>query len=441
MPTTVSLTPKSLGDYRAHVGDAVLEEIASLAAPLRGASVLHLNSTAFGGGVAEILSSIVPLLRDLGIDAEWQVMDANAEFFNITKLMHNAMQGMYVPWTAVMAQTWREVNRANAELLTRHYDFVYIHDPQPAGVLHFIRQRDPAALGARWVWRCHLDTTEALPEVWAFLKAYVREYDALVFTMEDYVKELIDGPKIKIVPPAIDPTSTKNSEISDAAVRHILDQYGIDPHRPSIAQISRFDPWKDPLGVIDVYRLLKRQHPNLQLLMVAAMANDDPEAWSFYERIVRKAGEDFDIHILTNLNGVGNLEVNAFQRAPEVVMQKSIREGFGLVVSEALWKGKAFVGSNAGGIPLQLDYGRSGRIAATTQEFAEAVGKLLDDPVARQTLGQAGKEHVRKNFLTTRLLSDHLRLMSFLAEDGGEKKTPPRHRFPASARTGTRHGT
>ncbi|MEX2431263.1 MAG: glycosyltransferase [Dehalococcoidia bacterium] len=422
MPTVVPITAKSIEDHRPYIGDALVEEIRRLAEPLRGARVLHINATAFGGGVAEILSSFIPLLHDLGVDAEWQVMDAPAEFFSVTKNMHNAMQGMYIPWTTAMADTWTEVNRANADALTGQYDFVYIHDPQPAGMLHFVRQRDPSALGAHWIWRCHLDTTEALPEVWAFLKACVQQYDALVYTMEEYINEPLQGPAIQIIPPAIDPTTTKNAPIPANVVREVLTRYGIDPDRPTIAQISRFDPWKDPLGVIDVYRLLKQDRPDLQLLMVAAMANDDPEAWSFYERIVRKAGEDFDIHILTNLNGVGNLEVNTFQCAADVLMQKSVREGFGLVVSEALWKGKAFVGSDAGGIPLQLDHGNAGRIATTTLEFASEIAALLDDPGARRALGQAGKEHVRKHFLTTRLLRDHLLLMRGLAGYGPESQ-------------------
>jgi trehalose synthase len=322
---------------------------------------------------------------------------------------------MYIPWTNAMADTWRQTNHENAEGITENYDIIVIHDPQPAGLLHYVKQRDPNALGAKWIWRCHLDTTESLPEVWDFLRGYVQPYDAMVFTMAEYAKEQIKGPSLEVIWPAIDPMSTKNSKISSRVIRDVLNRYEIDPDRPIIAQISRFDPWKDPLGVIDVYRILKEEQRELQLIMVASMANDDPEAWSFYERIVRKAGEDFDIHILTNLNGVGNLEVNTFQSAADVLMQKSIREGFGLVVSEALWKGKAFVGSPVGGIPMQLASGRGGLIAHNTEEFAERIRKLLGDPAAREKLGKAGKEHVRQNFLTTRLIEDHLRLYNRLA--------------------------
>jgi trehalose synthase len=417
MPTSVPVTPRSLDTYTPHAGEEPIARIRELAAPLKGAKVLHVNATAFGGGVAEILASFIPLLQDLGIHADWQVIEATPEFFDVSKSMHNAMQGMYIPWTTAMADLWRQTNQHNADLIAdkaEQYDFVIIHDPQPAGLLHYIRERDPNLLGAKWIWRCHLDTTESLPEVWDFVKSFVEPYDAMIFTMEEYVKDFANGPSLEVIRPAIDPTSTKNSEISPQVIREVLLRYEIDPDRPIIAQISRFDPWKDPLGVIDVYRILKKQRPDLQLIMVASMANDDPEAWSFYERIVRKAGEDFDIHVLTNLNGVGNLEVNTFQSAADVVMQKSIREGFGLVISEALWKGKAFVGSAAGGIPMQLADGRGGRIANTTEEFARSIAELLDDPPVRDTLGHAGKAHVRANFLTTRLLEDHLRLMNRL---------------------------
>ena len=435
MPTSVPVTPKSLDSYVPFIGQEAVDKLIEEAKPLRGAKVLHLNATSYGGGVAEILASFIPLLQDLGIEADWQTIAAAPEFFNITKNMHNAMQGMYIPWNTAMGDTWQDTNRENAQGITGSYDFVVVHDPQPAGVLQFLKERDPNALGAKWIWRCHLDTTESLPEVWGFLRGYIQQYDALVFTMEEYVKEHIPGPMLAVIRPAIDPASTKNSEISSTVVRDVLERYEIDPDRRIIAQISRFDPWKDPLGVIDVYRILKTSYPDLQLIMVASMADDDPEAWSFYERIVRKAGEDYDIHVLTNLNGVGNLEVNTFQSAADVVMQKSIREGFGLVVAEALWKGKAFVGSPAGGIPMQLAGGRAGRIAHNTEEFTSSIDELLGDPAVRQALGQAGKEHVRRNFLTTRLLADHLRLMNTLATaKNGRQRTTPTPKRPARAK-------
>ena len=421
MPNTVPVSTKSLEDYRSIIGDAKTDEIIELAKPLRGARVLHLNATAFGGGVAELLNGMLPLFHDLGIDAQWQVMDGSEEFFNVTKLLHNGMQGMYVPWDSTMGDVWRGINRANAAALEGTYDFVVVHDPQPAGLLHYMqekvksRRRRNGTDQTKWIWRCHLDTTEALPEVWDFLRPYVELYDAAVFTRDEYVQEDLQSPLLSLVPPAIDPLSTKNIDIPDEAVKEILRRYQIDPERPIIAQVSRFDPWKDPLGVIDVYKVLKKKRPGLQLLMVASMANDDPEAWSFYERIVRKAGEDYDIHILTNLNGVANLEVNAFQRASQVLIQKSIREGFGLVISEGLWKEKAMVAGGVGGIPMQLMDGKCGYLANTTKEYSDRVAELLDNPELGQRLGEIGKEHVRENFLITRLLRDHLQLLNSLA--------------------------
>jgi trehalose synthase len=279
-----------------------------------------------------------------------------------------------------------------------------------------VREIDPDVFGARWVWRCHLDTTEARPDVWDFLRPYVEEYETAIFTRDEYLKQDLRGPNVVFIPPAIDPLSTKNVALSDVVAREILQRYSIDPDRPIIAQISRFDPWKDPLGVIDVYRDLKQDRPDLQLVLVASMADDDPEAWSFYERIVHKANEDCDIHILTNLNGVANVEVNAFQRTADVIMQKSIREGFGLVISEALWKGKPVVAGEVGGIPMQLLYGMAGHMASTTGEMAEKVRELLDYPDEGRRLGSLGKEHVREHFLITRLLRDHFRVLLQLKE-------------------------
>lgn len=435
MPTEVSVSPKTLTEYAPYVSDDRLEEIRALAEPLRGATVLHLNATAYGGGVAEILGSFIPLLRDLGIEADWQVMDAAPEFFNLTKRMHNALQGMPIEWDDAAAAQWQETNDQNAAALSGKYDYVYIHDPQPAGILRSLRKNNPNALGAKWIWRCHLDTTDAIPEVWGFVRDQITPYDAVVFTLAEYVKEPLRGPHVEIIWPAIDPTSAKNADLSDADVRKTLEKFAVDPRRPMIAQISRFDPWKDPLGVLDVYKSLKEKIPELQLAMIASMADDDPEAWAIQEQIIDKAGADNDIHTLTNLNGVGSGEVNAFQRGANVVMQKSIREGFGLVVSEALWKSKAFVGSEAGGIPLQLDYGRVGRIASTTQGFADAIEGLLKDDAERTALGDAGREQVRDNFLTTRLLRDHLRLMNALAAD--DHPSSRQAQFPS--RTAPRH--
>jgi trehalose synthase len=381
--------------------------------------MLHVNATAFGGGVAEILATLIPLINDVGLHAEWQVMKGADEFFAITKAMHNSLQGMFYDWTPAAREIWLHYNRLNAELFDEDYDFVVIHDPQPAAILSFLDERVGSHAGD-WVWRCHIDLTDAQAETWDFLRPHVEKYDGAIFTMRQYVKDDLQDPTIYTVPPAIDPLSPKNVEMPADLVSEILLRYGVDPQRPMITQISRFDPWKDPLGVVDVYRKLKADFPELQLVMIASMASDDPEGWSWYERIVRRAGEDYDIHVLSNLNGVGNIEVNAFQRAARVVIQKSTREGFGLVVSEALWKGRPVVAGNVGGIPLQIVDGESGFLVSTSEECAEKVGWLLANPEQASLMGSRGVEHVRDKFLTTRYLRDYL---SIFRELRGRRET------------------
>lgn len=409
MLSSVPTTPKSLDAYRPIIGEQATEEILGLAADLRGARVLHVNATAFGGGVAEILGTLIPLMNDVGLHADWQVIRGADEFFNVTKTMHNSLQGMYFDWTPAMREIWLHYNRLNADQFDTDYDYVVIHDPQPAAMLTFLEERTGGRAG-RWVWRCHIDLTDAQVQVWDMLRPHVERYDGAIFTLQNFVKDDLRGPEVFCIPPAIDPLSPKNYELPEETVVAILQRYGVDPARPMVTQISRFDPWKDPLGVIDVYRTVKREFPALQLVMIASMASDDPEGWDWYERTVRRAGEDYDVRILSNLNGVGNVEVNAFQRAAQVVIQKSLREGFGLVVSEALWKGKPVVAGNVGGIPLQIQDGESGFLVNTADECAERVAFLLRDPRNAAEMGARGVEHVRKNFLTTRYLRDYLRV-------------------------------
>ena len=421
---SVPTTPKSLEDYRPIIGDERTDEILRLGDQLRGARVLHVNATAFGGGVAEILGTMVPLMNDAGLDADWQVIKGADDFFNITKAMHNSLQGMYYDWTPEKRETWLDYNRMNAELFDDSYDFVIIHDPQPAAILSFLEQRDGARSG-KWIWRCHIDLTDAQPMVWDLLRTYVERYDAAIFTLPDYVKDDLRGPQIFCVPPAIDPLSQKNMPLPAETVDQILERYSVDPRRPMMTQISRFDPWKDPLGVIDVYRAVKAEVPDLQLVMVASMASDDPEAWDWYERTVRRAGEDYEIHVLSNLQGVGNLEVNAFQRAAKVVVQKSVREGFGLVVSEALWKARPVVAGNVGGIPLQIVNGKTGFLVNSTEECTEKVLFLLRNEEEAARMGATGVEYVRDNFLMTRYLRDYLRIFCQLSgREGAEVPRP-----------------
>jgi trehalose synthase len=421
---TVPLTPKALDDYRAVIGDERVDEIRHLAAPLAGARVLHLNATSFGGGVAELLATLVPLMNNVGLLADWQVIRGADEFYQVTKAMHNSLQGMFVDWSPEMRDIWLSYNRLNAELFDEQYDFVIIHDPQPAALRTLLLELRPDCAAGNWVWRCHIDLTDAQVQTWELLKRYVGAFDGAIFTAAEYVKEDLDGPKRFIVPPAIDPLSPKNIDLPDDTWHEILGRYGVDHERPIIAQISRFDPWKDPLGVIEAYRIVKREHPDLQLVLVASMAHDDPEGWAWYERTVRRAGEDFDIHILSNLNGVGNLEVNAFQRTARVVIQKSTREGFGLVVSEALWKRRPVVAGKVGGIPLQLIDGETGYLVNNTEECADRVSDLLHDDALADRMGASGRDFVRDHFLITRYLRDYLRIFHTLA--GSEAPARPR---------------
>jgi len=407
----VKIEEKKLEDYRSVVGDEVLEEIRALAKPLRGARVVHVNATAFGGGVAEILSTLVPLMRDVGLDAEWQVIEGSDEFFNVTKACHNGLQGMDIPFTEEMQAIWRQYNQRNAEKFEGEYEFVIIHDPQPAGMLHYHGREG----GKYWAWRCHIDTSHPNPAYWGFFAPYITQYDAGIFTMEQYVGPGVAYDHLAIITPTIDPLSPKNAPIPLEKARQIVARFGVDVNRPLITQVSRFDPWKDPLGVIDAYRMVKAEMPEVQLALVGSMASDDPEGWYYLDKTIRHAGEDFDIHILHNFHGVGSLEVGAFQTASDVVIQKSTREGFGLVVTEALWKGKPVVGGNAGGIPLQVIDGETGFLVESVEECAEKTLYLLTHPEEAERMGQAAREHVRCNFLITRHLRDYLQLFHALA--------------------------
>jgi len=407
--TNVPVSTISLDEYTPIVGEKKIEEIRLLAENLKGKSVCHVNSTPFGGGVAEILSRLVPLMSNVGLKAEWKVMTGTNEFFNVTKTIHNGLQGMSVPFDDQMRKTYLEYNEKNAQDLDLHHDFVFIHDNQPAAVIINYKIRT-----GKWIWRCHVDLSQPNSDVMQFLTPIIYQYDSLIFSLDKYVQEPLRSRKIAIIPPSIDPLSEKNRALPQDQILSVLNKYGINPEKPILTQVSRFDPWKDPLGVIDVYRLVKQEIPSVQLLLVTSMANDDPEGWTYYEKTARYAGNDYDIHLLTNFYGVGDIEVNAFQRASSVVLQKSIREGFGLSVTEALWKEVPIVGGNAGGIPTQVIDGQNGFVINTVQEAADKTLYLLGNPTEAKRMGKEGKKHVLNNFLITRDLEDHLKLLSSL---------------------------
>jgi trehalose synthase len=397
---------KALADYTHIVGRPLIEEIRELVEPLKGKRVVHLSATAFGGGVAEILYTLIPLMRDVGLEVEWQVIYGQEEFFNSTKLMHNALQGAPRDLTEAEWDIWSRYNEMNARELSRGWDVCIVHDPQPAAVYSLVPEK-----AAAWVWRCHIDVSTPNPETMGRLLPFIERYPASLFHVDNYVPSGMNG-GVNIVPPAIDPLAPKNMALSREDAVFVCEQFGIDTQRPLICQVSRFDPWKDPLGVIDAYRIVKESVPDVQLALVGSMASDDPEGWDFYNSTVEHAGGEGDIHILNNFNNVGNIEVNAFQSLADVVMQKSTREGFGLTVSEALWKGRPFIGGDVGGIPLQVRDGESGYLVSTVQECADRCVRILQDPEHGRALGLRGKEHVRANFLTPRYLRDYLRIFN-----------------------------
>ena len=400
---------RSLADYTHILGRGLIDEIRELAEPLKGKRVLHVSATAFGGGVSEILYTLVPLMTDIGLDAHWQVILGREEFFNVTKLMHNSLQGDEQSISDEQWEVFEAYNLMNAQDLDGDWDVVIVHDPQPAGIRAHALDR-----AKHWIWRCHIDLSTPNPSTIARLLPLISDYDASVWHMQQYVPEAMHGPRVNIVPPAIDPLSPKNMALSPDDAAFVCEQFGIDIDRPLVCQVSRFDPWKDPMGVIDAYRMVREEIPEVQLALVGSMATDDPEGWEFFHSTFRHADGDPDIKILNNLNNVGAIEVNAFQSQADVCMQKSIREGFGLTVTEALWKGRPMIAGDVGGIPLQIENGVSGYLVSSPEEAAKRTTEVLSDPELAKRIGKAGKEHAREHFLTPRLLRDWLRMFGNL---------------------------
>ncbi|HEX8729108.1 MAG TPA: glycosyltransferase [Ktedonobacterales bacterium] len=407
----VVLSQKSLADYAPVAGESVIADIERLARPVQGARVLHISSTAFGGGVAEMLHTLITLMRSAGLDADWAIINGNDEFFTVTKSMHNALQGMDLELTNAMRAAYLHANVDNAVYFEGEYDFIIVHDPQPAP-LRTLRRAD----GGKWIWRCHIDLTASNQTYWSFLRPFIEAYDAAIFTMPAYVKNDLHVRKLAFIPPAIDPLSPKNAPMSDARAAEIVGMYGVDASRPLLVQVSRFDPWKDPLGVIDVYRAVRAEFPGAQLALIGSMAHDDPEGMEYYQRTKEYAEDDPNIHLLSNLDGVGNVEVNAFQQAASVVLQKSLREGFGLTIAEGLWKGKPVIGGNVGGIPLQIENGVTGYLVESVEEASAAALAIMRDQEKARHMGEIGREVVREKFLTTSLLRNYLRLFNDLME-------------------------
>jgi len=395
--------------YRLLISDELFDEIVALARELRGVRICHINSTAFGGGVAELLTRYLPALQALGVSADWRLIHGRPEFFTVTKAFHNALQGADYDLRDAEQSLYLEVNEQSAALLDNDYDVFVVHDPQPAAIRHFTGAR-----GAKWIWRCHIDTSAPNASVSRFLRPFIAEYDAVIFTMAEFLLPELQAKRMAFIAPAIDPLATKNMDLPRDLCRQAMADAGIDLNRPVLVQVSRFDPWKDPLGVIQVYRLVKAEMPGVQLALIGAMAGDDPEGWELLDRVEEESANDPDMYVFTNIGGVGSMEVNVFQRGCDVVIQKSLREGFGLVVAEALWKEKPVVAGRAGGIPMQFPPGFERYLIESVESCAEQVLHLLQHPGERGAFGRAGREHVRQHFLLPRLVRDELRLIKEL---------------------------
>jgi trehalose synthase len=417
----VNVGRKALADYATLVSRGLMDEIRRLAEPLQGKRVLHISATAFGGGVAEINYTLVPLMADAGLDVEWRIMHGAEEFYGVTKAIHNALQGDPRSLSLEEIEIYRRYNEENAEEIDPDdYDYVIVHDPQPAAMINSFPTRE-----AKWIWRGHIDFSAPNEQVFSLLVATLQQYDASIFHLREYVPPHAGLRMVAVWPPAIDPLQPKNMALSAEDAGYIVDQFGVDVERPLLTQVSRFDPWKDPLGVIDAYRIVKRTFPDVQLALVGSMAHDDPEGWDYYNRTVEHAAGDPDIYILSNMNNVGAVEVNAFQVHSRAVIQKSIREGFGLTVTEALWKARPTIGGRVGGIVAQIDDGRTGWLVDSIEQCAAASVEVLEDPTAARARALQGKEEVRRRFLTPRLLRDWLVLFNLLAgnDTGGSTVT------------------
>ena len=393
--------------YRRIVGDYPIAEIYKKARKLYGKNILDINSTYMGGGVAEILSFMVPLINNVGIDEDWRILHGNPDFFTITKKFHNALQGGKIHFTEMKKKLYLKTNEEfSAYTRLGQNQVVIIHDPQPLPLITFYKKRQP------WIWRCHIDLTSPNKKLWDFLKNFILQYDIVVISLENYRhKDLyVDQ---RVIPPAIDPLSPKNVELPRVTIEKYLKKFHILLDKPIITQISRFDKWKDPEGVIDVFKKVKEE-VDARLILCGSMATDDPEGYKIYERVKRKADkliEKGDVILITSEN---NILVNVLQRASSVIIQKSIKEGFGLTVTEALWKERPVVASNIGGITLQIKDGETGFLLKPddTDNFAKKVIEIIKDKELAIELGRNGKEHVRKNFLITRLIMQHLDLLN-----------------------------
>ncbi|GAB4252707.1 MAG: glycosyltransferase [Thermoleophilia bacterium] len=399
------MTPGILESYAAVAGEDVVDHLRQLAAPLAGTRVVHVSSTREGGGVAEILRKLIPLTRALGLEASWEVIAGTPDFYRFTKSLHNGLQGKGVPLPQNLLREYENVNAENAETLRGALDdadFVFVHDPQPAALLSHFPDRK-----GRWIWRCHIDVQRPHRPTWRYLRQWVAPYDASIFSLPEFVQPL-PHPQF-LVPPSIDPLSEKNIELSPEEVADVRTRFGLNPELPLVVQVSRFDRFKDPLGVIAAYRLVKR-HTRLQLVLAGGGATDDPEGDAVLTEVRDAAQDDPDIHVLL-LPPDAHRTVNALQRAADIVLQKSLREGFGLTVAEAMWKGKPVIGGDTGGIRLQVIQHYTGFLVRTPEGAALRMRYLLHRRDVLESMGERARRFVWENFLITRHLREYLAIM------------------------------
>ena len=399
----------SIEDYKDIVDPGDLRAIRALATRLKGKTMLHVNSTAEGGGVAEILQRLIPLIKNLGIDVRWEVLNGTKPFFEVTKGLHNSLQGKGMHITKAMWDSYEEVNRANAGRLDLDADCVVIHDPQPAMFIDYKKR-------GSWLWRCHIDISSPDSVTWYFLKNIIEKFDCAMFSVANFAQS-VSIPQF-MMQPSIDPLAEKNIDLEQEEVEAVYERFNIPRDKPVLLQVSRFDPFKDPCGVIDAFKQVKKYH-DCRLVLAGGTATDDPEGEIVLKEVQEKAAGDPDIHVLL-LPPFSDREINALQRGATIVLQKSTREGFGLVVAESLWKGKPVIGGDVGGIPLQIINGETGFLVHSIEGTGYRTRQLLENPAQAQRMGEAGREHIRRNFLITRNLRNYLAIWTSM-EHKGEK--------------------
>jgi len=410
----IETSTKKLAAYRGIISDKLFEEIKDLARDFKGLRVTMINSTPRGGGVAEILESLIPLMKGLGIDAHWHVIPPGRNFFSLTKKIHNALQGKEYFLSFQYRRLYQRYTEMSAKLmLDMKSDIWVLHDPQPIGIIHYLPNFHPS------ISHIHIDTSNPNKETWHFIESFLLRYDRIIFSTKGFVYRTIPKKKAVVFPPAIDPLSSKNKSLSFKTAKEILESFRIDPKKPLITQVSRFDSWKDPLGVIKTYYLAKKQIPDLQLALVGLfLAHDDPEAIKVFKEARKWAEGDPNIFLFSDPEELGSLKVNifvnAFQTGSDVILQKSIKEGFGLTVTEAMWKKKAVIGGKVGGIKIQIENGKNGFLVSSSEEAAKRTVQLLQNPKLARKMGEAAYETVKEKFLMPRLLRDYLKLFKEL---------------------------